>query len=292
MALMASVGTGGRLKAAHRERRRVIRFDRVRFRYSADAPWALDEISFEIEPGEVVALLGANGSGKSTAVRLANALLLPFSGVVTVDGVETSDPAGLRVLRGAIGVVFQRPDDAIVATAVEDDVAFGPENLGLAREEIRRRVDEALSTVGLTGFERREPHLLSGGQKQRLVIAGALAMEPRYLVFDEPTSMLDPVGRVEVLTLIDRMRDSGKGVLHVTHDLAAASTADRVMVLSAGRSVFAGTPSQLFGVGSRLAEWGLDLAPVTRLAHELAAIGAPVPAAAVRAAEVVDALCP
>lgn len=269
----------------------MITFDRVRFRYSADAPWALDGVSFDVSPGEVVALLGANGSGKSTVVRLTNALLLPASGTVTVDGAPTSDPAGVRTLRASVGVVFQRPDDAIVATAVEDDVAFGPENLGLARGEIRRRVDLAIRTVGLQGLERREPHLLSGGQKQRLVIAGALAMEPRYLLLDEPTSMLDPAGRADVLDLIGTLRNSGKGVLHVTHDLGAAASADRALVLSGGRIVFSGTPAQLFASGDRLGAWDLELPPITRLAHELSGLGAPAPTDAVSAAQVVDALC-
>jgi len=250
-------------------------------------------------------VLGANGSGKSTLVRLANGMLSPDSGSVSVDDTATvirSDVGAREAGQGAaardvsrrvrelVGVVFQHPDDQIVATAVEDDVAFGPENLGLPREEIRSRVDESLAVVGLTGLERREPHLLSGGQKQRLVIAGALAMRPRYLVFDEPTSMLDPQGRAEVLSVIARLKTDGRGVLLVTHDLAEAGRADRVVVLDRGSVVFEGTPSELFEC-PHLASWGLELPPVACLARALAAAGVAVDAATVDPTSLAGALC-
>lgn len=271
----------------------MIHFDAVSFAYlNADGPTpAVDEVSFELAAGESLAVVGANGSGKSTLVRLVNGLLLPSRGTVSVDGMDTRDPSRARDIRTTVGVVFQRPDDQIVATSVEDDVAFGPENLGLPREEIRRRVDEMLAAVGLTGMERREPHLLSGGQKQRLAIAGALAMSPRYLVFDEPTSMIDPQGRVEVQGVLARLHAEGRGVLLVTHDLMEAATCDRVMVLERGRQVFAGAPADLFGDVALLHALGLELPPLARLVGVLAAAGVPVSATATKPSAVVDALC-
>lgn len=256
----------------------MIRFTDVTFAYpgAGSAVRALSGLHLEVAPGECVAVLGANGSGKSTLVRLANGLLLPGAGVVEVDGIDTRDEARSRELRERVGVVFQNPDDQIVATTVEDDAAFGPENLGLPREEIRRRVDAALAGVGLAGLERREPHLLSGGQKQRLAIAGALAMLPAYLVLDEPTSMLDPQGRAEVLGILDRLRDEGHGILHVTHDLADAARADRVVVLVGGAVAFEGALGGLLGEAELLERAGLGVPPIGVLAAALAELGAPV----------------
>lgn len=284
----------------------LIRFHDVTFTYDGAPPHkpALAHVSLQVSPGEIVAVLGANGSGKSTLVRLANGMLSPLEGTVSVDAhaedaaAQDADqrapritgPVGPQELRQVVGVVFQHPDDQIVATAVEDDVAFGPENLGFPREEIRRRVDESLAVVGLVGLERREPHLLSGGQKQRLAIAGALAMRPQYVVFDEPTSMLDPQGRAEVLAVIARLKADGHGVLLVTHDLAEAGRADRAVVLQAGSAVFEGAPEDLFA-DSRLAEWGLELPPVARLATSLAGYGVAVDAATVDPALLAGALC-
>jgi len=239
----------------------------------------------------MLALVGANGSGKSTLAQLANGLLSPSAGSVTVDGIDTLDAGKTREVRELVGVVFQNPDDQIVATAVEDDVAFGPENLGLPRSQIRDRVDEALATVGLTGLERREPHLLSGGQKQRLAIAGALAMLPRYLVLDEPTSMLDPQGRAEVLDVLDRLRGAGHGLLLITHDLAEAQRADRVAVLSAGTLVYEGDAADLLERDEDVEQWGLEVPPLVRLATALRATGAPVPTGALSAADIVESLC-
>ena len=269
----------------------MIHFDRVGFRYGAGATPALVDVDLQVEPGACVALLGANGSGKSTAVRLTNALLLPSTGQVTVDGLDTASPGNLRDLRRAVGIVFQRPDDQIVATSVEDDVAFGPENLGLGRAEIRERVDHALALVGLVGLEAREPHLLSGGQKQRLAIAGALAMHPRYLVLDEPTSMLDPGGRAEVLSVVRRLLAHGVGVLHVTHDLDAVRGADRAIVLEAGRVVFTGGIDDLLSAGEDLDAWGLAVPPLSELTRILALKGAPVTLPAGDPADLAEALC-
>jgi energy-coupling factor transporter ATPase len=273
--------------------RALIVFDNVSFRYGAagDAVAALRDVSLALRPGELLALLGANGSGKSTLAQLANGLLAPSEGTVAVEGIDTRDATRARAVRELVGVVFQNPDDQIVATAVEDDVAFGPENLGLPRAEIRARVDSALATVGLTGMERREPHLLSGGQKQRLAIAGALAMLPRYLVLDEPTSMLDPQGRNEVLEVLDRLKGEGHGLILITHDLAEAQRADRVAVLSAGSLVFDGGPEELFGLADDVASWGLELPPLVRLSAAMRLLGVPVPAGARDAAAVAESIC-
>lgn len=269
----------------------VLLYEDVSFAYpSASGPvCALDSVSLSLAPGEMLAVLGANGSGKSTLARLANGIELPDSGRVTVDTMSTSDPGVTYEVRSSVGIVFQHPDDQIVATSVEDDVAFGPENLGLERVEIRRRVDGAISAVGLAGLERREPHLLSGGQKQRLAIAGALAMHPRYLVLDEPTSMLDPVGRAEVLDVVDGLAAAGHGVLLITHDLDEAMRADRAVVLTDGRVVFSGSPRELVE-DSRLAAWSLALSPELRLRVELRSLGVPVSVGSSRD-ELLAALC-
>jgi energy-coupling factor transporter ATPase len=270
----------------------VLHFDNVGFAYpsSAGPVRALNGVSLMIEAGETVAVLGANGSGKSTLARLANGLSLPDEGQVTVDGMRTDDPDLMYEVRSSVGLVFQHPDDQIVATSVEDDVAFGPENLGLPRPEIRRRVDAAVDAVGLRGLESREPHQLSGGQKQRLAIAGALAMQPRYLVLDEPTSMLDPRGREEVLAVIAALRAAGHGVLLITHDLAETALANRAVVLQAGEVVFEGSPEELLG-SSTLADWALELPAGAALAAALRGRGIPVPPGVQDAATIVDSLC-
>ena len=253
---------------------------------------ALTSVSLDIAPGETVAVLGANGSGKSTLAQLVNGLLLPSSGSVTIDGLRTDDAAVTRSIRELVAVVLQHPDDQIVATTVEDDVAFGPENLGLAREEIRARVDAALAAVGLVGMERREPHLLSGGQKQRLAIAGALAMQPRYLVLDEPTSMLDPEGRRDVSQVVERLGESGRGILLITHDLAEVAKADRAVVLDRGTIAFAGSVDELIRRPEVLEACGLETPPMARLAARLRELGIAEAAAGLPDPEgLVDALC-
>lgn len=270
----------------------MLQFQSVSFAYqSTGAPRrAVDELSLSLAPGEIVALVGSNGSGKSTAVRLANGLLLPDSGAVLVDELNTRDSDVIDVRR-RVGIVFQRPDDQIVATTVEDDCAFGPENLGLPREQIRARVDAALAAVGLADLARREPHLLSGGQKQRLAIAGALAMQPRYVVMDEPTSMLDPEGRADVLAVMDELRAAGHGILHVTHDLAEAVRADRVVVIDAGRAVFEGAALDLFRDEERLAAWGLETPPIARLAGALRERGFAADVRGFEPGQIAGALC-
>jgi energy-coupling factor transport system ATP-binding protein len=252
----------------------MIRFTDVHFAYhAASADPVLSGVDLALEAGEYVAVLGANGSGKSTLVRLANGLLWPVSGCVEVDGVDTREHTRLREVRERVGVVFQRPDDQIVATTVEDDVAFGPENLGLAPAEIRERVGQALAVVELTGLERREPHTLSGGQKQRLAIAGVLAMRPAYLVLDEPASMLDPVARLEVLEIAEKLAAAGTGVLHVTQDLADVVRADRAIVLAEGRVAYQGSVAGLLGEEETLAVCGLEAPPISRVVARLRAGG-------------------
>ena len=270
----------------------VISFESVGFRYRNDAPLALEGVSLRVSPGELIAIVGANGSGKSTMARLCDGLLTPTSGRVLVDGLDTSDPDTLWAVRSMVGMVFQDPDDQIVGTVVEEDCAFGPENLGVSSAEIRQRVDTALTVVGLGDMRRREPHLLSEGQKQRLAIAGALAMRPRYLVFDEPTAMLDPVGRRSILRVTEHLaRIEGHGVLVVSHDVAGVARTDRVVGLAGGRVTFDGTPEQLLGDAEMLAALGLEPSPAGVLAAALRADGLDVPFTAADAESVVDALC-
>jgi len=221
---------------------------------------ALDGVSVELAPGEYVALLGANGSGKSTLLKALLGLIDIDAGQVRVEGLDPYADADALAARQQVGYVQQRPDDQIVATSAQDDVAFGPENLGLPREELRARVTASLGAVGLSGFEQREPHTLSGGQKQRLVIAGALALHPRYLLLDEPTSQLDPQAQAEVLAILDAQVARGCGVLHVTHDLAEARRAQRLLVLHEGRAVFSGSYDELLTrPQEELATWGIEL---------------------------------
>ena len=258
----------------------LLSFRDIHFSYpgSPERGNALLGVSLDVVAGRRVVVLGANGSGKSTLARLANGLLLPDSGQVLVDGHSTDDESRQRDVRRSVGMVFQRPDDQIVATTVEDDVAFGPENLGVERAELRVRVDEALAAVGLVGMETREPHLLSGGQKQRLAIAGAIAMRPAYLVLDEPTSMLDPRGREDVLAIIESLRSAGHGILHITHDLADIAGADRAVVLDRGRVVYAGSPADLIVQAGLLESCGLELPAVAALAIALREHAVPLPA--------------
>lgn len=269
---------------------RVIELSGVRVVYPGAERPALDGVTLAVAPGESVAVLGPNGSGKSTLVRLMNALLLPSAGTVLVDGMDTTDEASVWSIRSRVGFVQQNPDNQIVGTVAEEDVAFGPENLGVPQAELRRRVDDALASVGLTGFERREPHLLSEGQKQRLAIAGALALEPAYLVLDEPTAMLDGHGRADVLDAIAMLRDRGVGIVHVTHHLEDVLAADRAIVLDGGTLVFEGAPLELAGDLERAQALGVDVPPVITLARALREAGAPVAPQTLTAEGIVEAL--
>jgi energy-coupling factor transport system ATP-binding protein len=268
----------------------VIELIDVGFTYGGAETPALAAVSLTVRPGETVALLGPNGSGKSTLARLANALMLPDTGQVLVDGMDTRDPSFVWTIRSRVGYVQQNPDNQIVGGVVEEDVAFGPENLGVDPPEIRRRVDAALAAVGLTGLERREPHLLSEGQKQRLAIAGALALEPAYLVLDEPTAMLDAEGRADVLRVLDALRERGVGMLHITHSLADVANADRLVVLNDGRVVFEGAPQDLLADPGLARSFGLEVPPIAVVAAELRSAGVPVHAGALDAEALVEAL--
>ncbi|MDR3572503.1 MAG: energy-coupling factor transporter ATPase [Anaerolineaceae bacterium] len=250
----------------------LIELDHAGFEYAVPGGKtipALRDISLKVEEGDYVAVIGANGSGKTTLARHFNALLVPTSGKVLVSGWDTRERANHQNIRKAVGMVFQFPEDQIVATVVEEDVAFGPENLGLDPVEIRRRVDEALQEVGLWEQRLRPPHLLSAGQMQRVALAGALAMRPRCIVFDETTAMLDPAGRRMVLDNMDRLHRNGMTILSITHFMEEAARADRVIVLSHGQIAMDGAPQQVFADADLLAGLGLDLPPAAKIAREL-----------------------
>jgi energy-coupling factor transport system ATP-binding protein len=239
---------------------------------------ALSDISVRVSEGEFIAVLGRNGSGKSTFARLLNALLQPTKGVVLIKNLNTSDEKYIWEIRRSVGMVFQNPDNQIVATTVEEDVAFGPENLGVPPEEIKKRVDTAMETVGITKFRTHAPHLLSGGQKQKVAIAGILAMKPQCIVLDEATAMLDPVGRKDVMTVLKKLnREEGITIIHITHHMDEASMADRVIVMDKGAVVLDGKPSEVFSNVDRIKGLGLDVPQVTELFHKLTEEGFNLP---------------
>ncbi|MGN0443522.1 MAG: energy-coupling factor transporter ATPase [Acutalibacteraceae bacterium] len=248
-----------------------IRFENVKFSYDTEEGFAprnvIDGVSFSVEKGSFVCILGHNGSGKSTLSKLTNAILRPVSGKVYVKGMDTSDPDKENDIRRTVGMVFQNPDNQIVATIVEDDVAFGPENLGVYPEEIRKRVDDALKSVGMYEFRHKEPHKLSGGQKQRIAIAGVIAMQTECIVLDEPTAMLDPRGRKSVMETVMRLnKEMGITVLFITHYMDEAVCADRVIVMDNGRIISDGTPREVFSDVPLLKKTGLDVPQATELA--------------------------
>ena len=254
----------------------IIEFENVSFVYDTDEEEqaepkpALTDINLEIEKGEFVAVLGHNGSGKSTLAKLCNAIFEPTSGKVTVKGIVADSEEKADEIRRIVGMVFQNPDNQIVATIVEDDVAFGPENLGVEPKEIRRRVDEALKSVNMYEFRHREPHKLSGGQKQRVAIAGVIAMQTECIVLDEPTAMLDPMGRAEVMQTVKRLnKEMGITVVLVTHFMDEAVQADRVIVMDSGRIVMNGKPREIFSRVDALRSHGLDIPQSTELCHRL-----------------------
>ena len=239
----------------------------------------LHGVSIDIRKGEFVALLGHNGSGKSTMAKHMNAILLPSGGKVLVGGMDTSDDDLLMDIRRAVGMVFQNPDNQLVATIVEEDVAFGPENLGVPSKEIRERVDEALKAVGMYEYRRHAPHKLSGGQKQRVAIAGIIAMRPQCIVFDEPTAMLDPRGRQEVMTTIDKLKNElGITVVLITHYMDEAASADRVIIMDDGKILTEGTPGEVFSQIDMLRAHHLDVPQSTELAQYLRGKGYDIPA--------------
>lgn len=261
----------------------IIKVNQVSFAYRASTVegadvTALQDISLAIKKGEFLAVLGRNGSGKSTLAKLFNALLLPGKGTVIVNGIDTRNEEFLWDIRSSTGMVFQNPDNQIVGTVVEEDVAFGPENLGVPPEEIRKRVDEALETIGLTEYKKHAPHLLSGGQKQRVAIAGILAMKPRCIVLDEATAMLDPAGRKEVMRILRKLnKEEGITIVHITHHMDEAGTADRILVIDGGRCVMLGTPREVFKDVEKIKSLGLDVPQVTELMYELNKAGCSFP---------------
>ncbi len=253
---------------------------------------ALKDISLTIEEGEFVVIIGHNGSGKSTLAKLLNGLLLPASGQVIVDGKDTADKQHYWSIRQQVGMVFQNPDNQLIATLVEEDVAFGPENLGVPTAEIVQRVEESLRQVDMFEYRRHAPHLLSGGQKQRVAIAGILAMRPRCLVLDEPTAMLDPRGRREVLETVRRLnRQENMTVVWITHHMAEAAQADRVLVMEEGAVVMEGKPREVFGKTKLLQSLDLDVPDITRLGQMLAEDGFAISRDVLTVEELVVELC-
>lgn len=251
---------------------------------------ALRNVSFSVEKGEFVALAGMNGSGKSTLAKLLNGLYVPSSGDVLIDGMNTRDEEKTFEIRKRAGMVFQNPDNQTVATLIEDDVAFGPENIGVPREEIVERVDWALEVVGMSEYRKRSASKLSGGQKQRVAIAGVLAMKPEILIFDESTSMLDPEGRREIMEVARKLNESGITVITITHNMDEAAQADRIIVLKKGRIALDGTPKEVFS-SPEVKECGMLLPPVTELAERLRESGFEFDGAIIDENELVEDIC-
>lgn len=253
---------------------------------------AINDVNLQITEGEFIAILGHNGSGKSTMAKHMNALLIPTDGKMLVNKMDTSNMNNLWNIRETAGMVFQNPDNQLVATIVEEDVAFGPENLGVPPEEIRKRVDEALERVGMSEYKKHAPHLLSGGQKQRIAIAGILAMQPKCIIFDEPTAMLDPSGRKEVLdTIIDLNRNYGITVILITHYMDEAAKADRIVVMDKGKLILDGKPRDVFSNVEKMKNIGLDVPQVTELSYELQKVGINIDTRILDVNEMVNAIC-
>ncbi len=267
----------------------VIEFQNVSFRYNEEKD-ILKNISLSIEKGDFVAVLGHNGSGKSTLAKHINAILLPSEGKVSVDGLDTSDDNNLAAIRRKAGMVFQNPDNQIIATVVEEDVAFALENLGVPREEMIRRVDESLNAVGMIEFKKHATTKLSGGQKQRIAIAGVIAMRPDIIVFDEPTAMLDPQGREDVVNITKKLNEQGITVIYITHYMEEAAQAKRVVVLNDGEILIDGTPHYVFQNAGLLTSVGLDVPQSTSLMFLLRNHGIKVPLAVLNEEECISVL--
>lgn len=269
----------------------IIKIEHVSYTYGEAKEPALRDVTLEIARGSFTAVLGHNGSGKSTLAKCLNGILIPGEGRVLVDGMDTADEEKLLDIRRTVGMVFQNPDNQIVASVVEDDVAFAPENLGVPPAEIRQRVDDALRAVGMYDFRLHAPHLLSGGQKQRVAIAGVLAMQPGCLVLDEPTAMLDPIGRREVLATVERLRrEKGMTVVLITHHMSECIDADRLIVMSGGRVALDGTPKAVFSQVEAMRAEGLTVPETTELLYGLREAGWDLPLDALSVDECADAL--
>ncbi len=260
----------------------TVRVENLTFQYppseeGVKMPLVIDGISFSAKPGTFVAVLGQNGSGKSTLAKNINALLLPAGGDVFVCGMNTRSEELVWEIRRSAGMVFQNPDNQLVSAVVEDDVAFGPENLGIPSEEIRRRIDDAMKRTGIFEQRKKSPHMLSGGQKQRVAIAGVLAMRPACVLFDEPTAMLDPKGRHEVMQIMKSLREEGITVVLITHFMEEAAEADQVIVMEKGKIALSGTPAEVFSETEQIRQLGLELPPAVDMRERLRAGGIEVP---------------
>ena len=272
----------------------IIEVNNISFEYitEEDSFKAIDDLSLNIKEGEFLVIIVHNGSGKSTLSKNLNAILMPTKGNILIDGMDTREEDKLWDIRQTAGMVFQNPDNQIVATVVEEDVAFGPENLGIKPEEIRKRVDESLKSVGIYELRDRQPHLLSGGQKQRVAIAGIIAMKPKCVIFDEATAMLDPSGRKEVMSTIKRLnKEENISVIHITHFMEEAVDADRVIVMEKGKKVLEGTPKQVFSKIDMLKKIGLDVPYMTELSKELNKEGLKIESDILTVDEMVMQLC-
>lgn len=271
-----------------------IRLCGVSFAYDEDKPEekALDNVDLTIRSGEFLGIIGHNGSGKSTLAKMLNGLMLPSSGDVYVYGMNTRDDERIIDIRRAVGMVFQNPDNQMVATIVEEDVAFGAENLGMSREEIRAAIEQALKSVGMYEFRDKKPHQLSGGQKQRVAIAGILAMKPACIIFDESTAMLDPKGRADVLRQMHRLNDEEQvTIVLITHYMEELIDADRIVLMSDGRIVGEGTPGEIFADTEKLNSLRLNVPEIVQIANELRRDGVDIPMGILRTEEMVEALC-
>lgn len=270
----------------------LIEIQNVSYAYEDAAAKALNNVSLTINDGEFVAVVGHNGSGKSTLAKHLNALLLPTEGKVLVDGMDTADEADTLSIRQRVGMVFQNPDNQLVTTIVEEDVAFGPENIGVPGNEIRARVDRALAAVGMEKYAHSAPNMLSGGQKQRIAIAGMLAMQPKVLVLDEATAMLDPKGRRDIIDLVTKLhRENGITVVMITQYMEEAIGADRVAVMSGGELILEGTPKEVFSQDELLHKHRLDVPVMQQLANRLNARGANLPKSILSVEEMAQAIC-
>lgn len=277
------------------ENENIIIIDQLSFSYQREEEEkkkkAVDQVSLSFRKGSFTAILGKNGSGKSTLAKQLNGLLLPTEGVVYVGGFDTREEEHVWDVRQTAGMVFQNPDNQLVSAIVEDDVAFGPENLGIDPEEIRRRVDKSLEAVNMGKFRKKPPHLLSGGQKQRIAIAGVVAMKPQCIIFDEPTAMLDPKGRQEIMSIIRELHEEGITVILITHFMEEAAEAERVIVMNEGRVLLDGSPAQVFSQRQLLQSVNLDIPLAVELAGKLREKGILVPENIISTEEMVEYLC-